>query len=188
MSLSDYEKIATEELRLSDIISGFADVEEAPASNIGSMLEETEALLEEPAIALPEEEEDEEGGGIIEVDEGPNPEQAQLYFDDLRTTYEAAIQVMKAEGRHAQNTLDTIDKMAESFLKLKLNHEKVDRLTHYFRELRNEVRDIERYVMRLCIERAKMPRKLFIETFSWPRNYVRVVAWYHSKNTAKNLT
>lgn len=163
--LADYEKTATEELRLSDIISGFADVEEAPASNIGSMLEETEALLEEPAIALPEEEEDEEGGGIIEVDEGPNPEQAQLYFDDLRATYQAAVEIMNTEGRHAQNTLDAIEKMAESFLKLKLTSREVDRLTHYFRGLRNEVRDIERYVMRLCIERAKMPRKLFIETF-----------------------
>lgn len=162
--LSDYDKISTEELRLSDIISGFADAEEAPATNIGSMLEETEVILEE-TIELPDEDEDDSDGGIIEVDEGPNPEQAQLYFDELRTTYQFAIDTMAAEGRHAQATLDAIEKMSDSFLKLKLTSRQVDRLTNYFRSLRNEVRDIERYVMRLCIERAKMPRKLFIETF-----------------------
>jgi RNA polymerase primary sigma factor len=161
--LSDYGKVATEELRLSDIISGFADAEEAPASNIGSMLEETDNLIEEP-IDLPEDE-DEEATGIIEVDEGPNPEQAQIYFDELRETYETVVNHIAHEGRHHANTLNAIEKMSDSFLKLKLTSRQVDRLTDYFRELRNEVRDIERYVMRLCIERAKMPRKLFIDTF-----------------------
>ncbi len=164
--LSDYDKIFTEELRLSDIINGFVDTdtEEAPASNIGSMLEASEALLEEP-LGLPDEDEDEGGSGIIEVDEGPNPEQAQLYFDELRANHRIVVDSIHTHGREHQHTLEVIEQMSESFLKLKLTSREVDRLTQYFRGLRNEVRDIERSIMRLCIERAKIPRKLFIETF-----------------------
>ena len=40
--LDDYDRFNAEEIRLNEIISGFADSEEeiAPATNIGSMLEE----------------------------------------------------------------------------------------------------------------------------------------------------
>ena len=57
-----------------------------PATNIGSMLEETqqEVIIEEAILAIEEEDEDGEGGGITEADEGPNPEQAKIYFDGLR--------------------------------------------------------------------------------------------------------
>ena len=55
--------------------------------------------------------------------------------------------------------------MAESFLKLKLTARQVDRLTRHFRQLRNHIREFERSIMRLCIEKARIPRKLFIDTF-----------------------
>lgn len=183
--LSDYDKIATEELRLSDIISGFSDAEEAPASNIGSMLEETEALIEEP-IVLPEEEEEEgDGGGIIEVDEGPSPEQAQLYFDALRSAHQTVLKNIETRGREHKETLAALEMMAEAFLKLKYTAREVDRFTQYFRGLRNEVRDVERHVMRLCIERAKMPRKLFIDTFPGEETSIEWLPTLIQKNGKK---
>lgn len=55
--------------------------------------------------------------------------------------------------------------MSESFLKLKLTSRQVDKLTRHFRQLRNHIREFERSIMRLCIEKARIPRKLFIDTF-----------------------
>ncbi len=60
--LEDYDRVTAEEMRLSEIISGFADSEEeAPPASIGSMLDESqqEVIIEEPLIAV---DEDEEGG------------------------------------------------------------------------------------------------------------------------------
>ncbi|WED43389.1 RNA polymerase sigma factor RpoD [Legionella cardiaca] len=162
--LEDYDRVVTEEIRLSDIISGFADVEEeAPASNIGSMLDESqqeELLLDEL------DEEGEEGeGGLSEADEGPNPEQAKVYFDDLRECFANAMSAMREHGRTSAKTVAFLDAMSESFLKLKLTSRQVDRLTRHFRQLRNHIREFERTIMRLCIEKARIPRKLFIDTF-----------------------
>lgn len=163
--LKDYRRVQEDEIRLSDIISGFADSEEeavAPASNIGSMLEESqqETLDEKDTSVVNEEEE----SGITE-DEGPNPEQAKLYFDELEANFEKAMQSLKKHGRTAEKTVELLEVMSESFLKLKLTSREVDKLTRHFRSLRNQIREFERKIMKLCIEKARIPRKLFIDTF-----------------------
>ncbi|CEG58597.1 RNA polymerase sigma factor RpoD [Legionella fallonii] len=165
--LDDYDRFNAEEIRLSEIISGFADSDEeiAPAANIGSMLNEDQ---QEEVIINLDDEEDEEGegeGGLGEVDDGPNPEQAKIYFDDLRIHYNDAIKTLKEHGRTNPKTIKMLDAMSDSFLKLKLTSRQVDKLTRHFRQLRNHIREFERGIMRLCIEKARIPRKLFIDTF-----------------------
>lgn len=165
--LEDYSKVLKEEQRLSEIISGFSDGEdEAPPSSIGSMLEDNpEALLEatQPVIA---ESEDEDGeGGLSEVDEGPSIEQAKEYFDRLQESYDVSIAMIAKHGRKHEKTQKALDDMAEAFLQLKLTSRMVDRLTRHFRQLRNHVRDFERQLLKVCIEKSRIPRKLFIDTF-----------------------
>ncbi|HHF7345231.1 TPA: RNA polymerase sigma factor RpoD [Legionella feeleii] len=162
--LEDYERVLVEEIRLSEVISGFADDdEEAPAASIGSMLDESQ---QEELIVGDVDAEDEEGeGGLAEADDGPNPEQAKIYFDELRENFDKAMVALQANGRTAKKTIELLDVMSESFLKLKLTSRQVDRLTRHFRQLRNHIREFERSIMRLCIEKARIPRKLFIDTF-----------------------
>lgn len=162
--LEDYERFLAEEIRLNEIISGFADVDEeiAPATNIGSMLDEEQ----QEDILLDVDEEDEDGeGGISDVDDGPNPEQAKAYFDELREAFDKAMKALKEHGRTNKKTVELLDSMSDSFLKLKLTSRQVDKLTRHFRQLRNHIREFERSIMRLCIEKARIPRKLFIDTF-----------------------
>ena len=94
--LNDFERVLIEEIRLSEIISGFVDAEdEAPATNIGSMLDESQQdglIDEEPALVVAETEDED---GIVEVDEGPSIEQAQGYFDEIKEHYETAKTLMK---------------------------------------------------------------------------------------------
>ena len=161
--LDDYDKVASGDMRLNEIISGFSDDESAPPSSIGSMLDETQ---QEPAdLELLDAEETDSDGSITEVDDGPNPEQAKIYFDELREHYSTAMDALNRKGRRDKETQILLETMSESFLKLKLTSRQVDRLTRHFRQLRNHVREFERNIMRICIERGKIPRKLFIDTF-----------------------
>lgn len=165
--LEDYDRVLTEEMRLSEIISGFADSEEAPPTSIGSMLEESrqEEVIEEAILAGADEEGEESEGGIAEADDGPNPEQAKIYFDELRVNFENAMKALREHGRTTSKTIELLEIMSDSFLKLKLTSRQVDRLTRHFRQLRNHIREFERSIMRLCIEKARIPRKLFIDSF-----------------------
>lgn len=160
--LNEYDKVATEEVRLNEIILGFMD-EEIPETTDEDLLnlevKAPEALDEEL------EETETEDGGLPDVDDGPNPEQAKIYFDDLREKYHLAVKALNEFGRSNNKTVDAFHQMAESFLKLKLTSRQVDILMDHFREMRLQIREYERLIMRLCIEKARMPRKIFIETF-----------------------
>lgn len=155
--LNNYALVEADEMRLHDVISGFADSEEEAApSSIGSMLEET------PDESI---DDDDDGDGEGELDTGPNPEQAKIYFDELREHFTHASASLLQYGRTSKQALEHIELMSESFLKLKLTAKQVDKLTRYFRQLRNDVRELERHIMRLCLEKGRIPRKLFIDTF-----------------------
>jgi len=183
--LDDYDRFNAEEIRLNEIISGFADSAEeaAPATNIGSMLDDQH---QEEAV-LNETDEDEDGGdgSLAEVDDGPNPEQAKIYFDELRENFTIAMVALKDHGRTNHKTLQLLEIMSDSFLKLKLTSRQVDRLTRHFRQLRNHIREFERGIMRLCIEKARIPRKLFIDTFPGQETDLKWLEMLVSKNAKK---
>jgi RNA polymerase primary sigma factor len=182
--LDDYDRFNAEEIRLNEIISGFADSEEevAPATSIGSMLDEEQ----QDDVILSVDDEDEDGeGGLAEVDDGPNPEQAKIYFDELRENFDKAVVALKDHGRTNPKTLLLLETMSDSFLKLKLTSRQVDRLTRHFRQLRNHIREFERGIMRLCIEKARIPRKLFIDTFPGQETDLKWLATLVSKNGKK---
>ena len=163
--LEDYARVLVEEMRLNEIISGFSDTdEEAPPASIGSMLEEMQEDTD-TVVATDINEDDEDGDAIVEVDEGPNLEQAKEYFDELQESFDNAMVSLKKNGRTSKKTVELLTIMSDSFLKLKLTSRQVDKLTRHFRQLRNHIREFERNIMRLCIEKARIPRKLFIETF-----------------------
>ncbi len=164
--LTDYERVLVEEMRLNEIISGFSDTdEEAPPANIGSMLEDTPEDIPSAEPDVLEDDAEDGDGAIAEVDEGPNLEQAKSYFDELRDTFNSALASLKEHGRTSKKTVQLLETMSESFLKLKLTSRQVDKLTRHFRQLRNHIREFERNIMRLCIDKARIPRKLFIDTF-----------------------
>ncbi|PJD94685.1 MAG: RNA polymerase sigma factor RpoD [Legionella sp.] len=183
--LEDYERFLAEEIRLNEIISGFADVddESAPASSIGSMLDEEQQSND--LLDIDDTEDDDGEGGLSEVDDGPNPEQAKIYFDELRDNYTNAINAVAELGKSNVKAASLIELMSESFLKLKLTSRQVDRLTRHFRQLRNHIREYERNIMRLCIERARIPRKLFIETFPGQETDLKWLDSVLTKNAKK---
>ncbi len=184
--LDDYDRFLNAEMRLNEIISGFADDESgAPPSSIGSMLEESQQVAEPADLDLLDVDEEEGGEGGIEAEEsGPNPEQAQIYFNELRESFTKALNSLQEHGRTSPITQELLGIMATSFLKLKLTSRQVDRLTRHFRQLRNHVREFERNIMRICIEKAKIPRKLFIETFpgnETDQDWVETLVKQHGK-------
>ena len=166
--LDDYARVLVEEMRLNEIISGFADTEEeAPPANIGSMLEDTtqDDGTEAGPGAVTDEDTEDGDGAIVEVDDGPKLEQAKAYFEELQECFNNAMTSLKEHGRTTKKTVELLAIMSESFLKLKLTSRQVDKLTRHFRQLRNHIREFERNIMKLCIDKARIPRKLFIDTF-----------------------
>ncbi len=160
--LDQFDKVELEELRLTDIISGFIDPNQedvAPtATHIGSELAETELEDEDPESANTEAEEEE--------DSGIDPELAREKFTELRRAYDVMHSSIEANGRFHKETNSAVNELSDIFKQFRLIPKQFDRLVNKMRSTMDRVRTQERLVMRLCVDQAKMPKKTFIQFFS----------------------
>lgn len=156
--LDEYDRFAAEEIKLTDIITGYADnLAEAAqaASHVGSEVPEEEFADEDG-----EDDEDEEEENL-----GPDPELAKEIFTELRKNYEKSISAISKYGRKHKNAIKHIEAMKEEFLKFRLLPKMFDKLSGRMRRRMTSLRTQERLIMRLSTEQGKMPRKDFIRTF-----------------------
>ncbi|WP_429235713.1 RNA polymerase sigma factor RpoD [Aeromonas salmonicida] len=182
--LEQYDKYEAEQLRLSDIISGFIDPNEADdvaptATHIGSELGEDDLADEDE-----DEDEDEDDDGDSSDDEGdggPDPEIAREKFGDLRAQYEVTRLSIQKNGRAHEDTQAAIAQLADVFRQFRLMPKQFDRLVNNMREMMERVRVQERIIMKLCVEQAKMPKKTFVAAFT---NNECETAWFEYQKQA----
>ncbi len=160
--LEQFDKVQAEELRLTDLISGFVDPNDdgstAPtATHIGSELTEDE-LEDEDDDTTEEEEED--------TDVGIDPELALEKFTELRDSYQELQLAINEHGRESQQTAVTKEALLEIFKEFRLIPKLFDYLVNELRTSMERVRTQERLIMRHCVEYGKMPKKAFIQAFS----------------------
>ncbi len=160
--LDQYDRWAAEEIKLTDIITGYADSETdaiAGAAHVGSAVPKKE-LADEDGETNDSDEEEEEEENL-----GPDPELAKEIFTALRKHYEKSLTAINKYGRKHKNAIKHIDAMKEEFLKFRLLPKMFDKLSSRMRQRMTNLRTQERLIMRLSTEKGKMPRKDFIRTF-----------------------
>ncbi|NAW65087.1 RNA polymerase sigma factor RpoD [Photobacterium halotolerans] len=165
--LEQFDKVEAEELRLTDIISGFVDPNEestaAPtATHIGSELSETDLEDEDKDL-----EDDDSDSSDEEEDDGSiDPEVAREKFKELRISYENMAKAIDTNGRHHPETEVAIAELSEIFKQFRLIPKQFDRLVSSLRDSMDKVRTNERLIMRMCVDNSKMPKKTFVQLFS----------------------
>jgi len=160
--LDQWDLYEAEEIRLSDIISGFVDPDDdqdlAPtATHIGSDLSEEE---------LDDEDDDSDDEEEEEEDTGVDPEVARARFDELRTQYIKTRDVIEKKGRSHAEARKQINALSDVFKEFRLVPKQFDRMVKNMRHMMDKVRIQERLVMKFCVVNAKMPKKDFIKAFA----------------------
>ena len=152
-----YARVEEEEMRLTDLISGFIDPdaeEEIPTPAVVNQQAQSEESDKDS-----EDDEDEE-----EIDTGPDPEEAREHFEKLaqlyKTSQSASVQKSPKKAQAAR------EEVAEWFMRLKLTQKVIDALAADLRNTVSSIRNHERLIMALCVDYSRMPKKKFIETFS----------------------
>ncbi|WP_017446027.1 RNA polymerase sigma factor RpoD [Gayadomonas joobiniege] len=157
--LDQYDKVEAEEIRLTDIVSGFIDPNESDevmsptATHVGSELSKDD--LDD------EDDEDEE-----EEDTGIDPELAREKFAELRAAYEKVMQVVDTHGRSHPETRAVIDELSNVFKLFRLVPKQFDLLVGHMRSMMDKVRTQERIIIKYAVEYAKMPKKEFTRAFA----------------------
>jgi len=174
--LEEYSGVDTEEKRLSDIITGYleADDAEIPATEIPD--------TDEIAAASDTDDDDDDTALATDDDEaasGPDPEEAKIRFAELREQFEVTEAAIK-HGRSHKQALIELEKLGDVFKTFKLTPKQFEPLLTRVRAELQRVRRYERTIMTLCVRNAGMPRKVFVETFpghevneDWIENHIK---------------
>jgi len=155
-----YERVNQEEIKLSDLISGFIsplNEEEVPA------VEETEAVIELEVAA--EVDDDDEDPVIIDDNENLDAEDAKQRFNRLRDIYTATLVAKDKLGSIHPDYLQLRQEVASCFLEFKVVPRVIDELTIKLRQAVDLIRAQESVIRDLCVKRVGMDKKEFLSTF-----------------------
>ncbi|CAM3034306.1 RNA polymerase sigma factor RpoD [Shewanella loihica] len=181
MILEQYDRYEAEEVRLSDIISGFVDPnaeDMAPtATHIGSELSDDDLDDEDD-----EGDDEDDDGDEEDSPKGPDPEEARERFTQLREAHEKALKVIELKGREHPEATAALFDIGEIFKEFRLVPKQFDRLVKNMREMMDKVRIQERLIMKLCVEQAKMPKKNFVKVYTSNESSIE---WFNEEIAAK---
>ena len=163
--LEEYDQHLDGKRRLSEILAGFADLEQAA----DAALAEAEEAAANGEVAEADEDEEEEVEAAEEEEAGPtgpDPEEVKRRMELLRDYY-AKFQkaAPKATGITDKKIVKLRDQMAEEFLKLKLPSALIDSFVRKLREVVGDIRHHERVLMEIFIKQVKMPKAEFLKAF-----------------------
>ena len=154
--LNEYALIDNEERRLNEIITGYLDTndDEIPVSP------RVEEPREDVGSDIGDSDEDEDEANV-----GPDPEEALIRFTEIRKQYEKTSSAVGRRGRSDAKAKTELEKLGELFKCLKLTPRQFDPLLGHIRAVLTRLRRHERAILNLAVRSAKLPRKIFIETF-----------------------
>ena len=109
-----------------------------------------------------EEEEEEEDQGPT----GPDPEEVDRKFEEMAALYKRFLSYHDKHGPAHANTLQVREQIADIFLRIKYPAKMVDHLVDRLRYTVSQTRDLERMILQMAVVQAKMPKSIFLKSFT----------------------
>lgn len=160
----EYERAERGEIKVTDLVNGFID-----NMNIATAVHETVAanqpILEEIAAPVVDEEVEETDAETSAFDTEPDQEEAKRRFAELFDLMKQADAAAKEYGRQYPETQALYEKLGDCLVTFKLVPRLFDAITEGMRSMLEQTRDLERAIMDICINQARMPRQTFISSF-----------------------
>ncbi len=150
------DRIARDELKIDDLVDGLMDFNEELATTMEDASSESEE----------EEEEEESDAGAIQSE---NLERLKLaameHFAVIRKHFLRMLAVLQKEGHKAPKYLDLQKKISAELMQIRFSARQVERLCDSVRTEVDNIRQIERKIQDLVVNKGGMPRPDFIKAF-----------------------
>ncbi|QCI25849.1 RNA polymerase sigma factor RpoD [Buchnera aphidicola] len=150
--LNQYERVQLGQIRLSDVILGFTNSKIEKKLFKKSNIKKNNNILK-TNIDLNIEE--------YNID----PALAEKFFQKLKKQYIKTNKIINQKNREHEDSKKEINKLSKIFKKVKLVPKQFDYLIKNIRNMIQRIRIQERRIMKLCVEKCKIPKKIFIKSF-----------------------
>jgi len=166
-------KVAKDEMRIDEFVDGLIEAGEAEQEEPAA--EEDSATTENDIEASDDSnDEDDEEDGDDGADKEAAANAASLLklktetlerFGVIADYYNAKITALEQNGSKDEIYRDFQQKISDELLSIRFTAKTIERLCDSVRHMVEQVRGHERQILRLCVDRAGMPRQHFIKVF-----------------------
>ena len=146
-------KIEKDELKIDDLVDGLMDFNEQLAT------------LEDTADEAEEEEDEGDAGAIAAENLERLKVAAMARFAIIRRHFTRMLAVLQKEGHKSQKYLDLQKKMQAELMQIRFSARQVEKLCDSVRHEVDNIRQIERKIQDLVVNKGGMPRPDFIRKF-----------------------
>jgi RNA polymerase primary sigma factor len=165
--VEEYDQFTEGKKRMSEVITGFLDIEVPTPEEIAAAAAKEAAEKAENAEDGDNDgdDSDDDTEDSTPVDTGPDPLEVARRMELLRAGYAKYQKLSEKNGLGDKKAQKLRELIAEEFLNLKLPAILIDSLVRKLREVVSNIRYHERLIMDICIKQARMPRKEFLKVF-----------------------
>jgi RNA polymerase primary sigma factor len=155
--LEAYDQAKEGKRRLAEVVVGFFDPNAEPAPAEAPL--PVEAVAAEPADEEAADEEEEA------VDTGPDPVLCAEKFGELQELFDKAWSALEKIGSGDKKTEKLRAALADHLMTFRLSPKIVDEITNNLRDKIDQIRGIERSIMRTCVVEAGMDKSEFLQRY-----------------------
>ncbi|MGB0126226.1 MAG: RNA polymerase sigma factor RpoD [Rhodocyclaceae bacterium] len=152
------DKVAKDEMRIDEVIDGLIDPN--AAESVSALPEAEEIASEED-----EETEDEEEGGAVSASMLQLKADGLVRFEVIRDLYSKMQPILQKKGSQDKGYLKLQEDVSSELMNIRFTARTIERLCDSVRHMVEDVRNHERKIQDLCVNKAHMPRPHFIKVF-----------------------
>jgi RNA polymerase primary sigma factor len=158
--LEAYDAAKEGKKRLAEVVVGFFDPNAVPPA-----AEQAPPEVEVEAVVEEDEKEKEDGEEEEAVETGPDPVEAAKNFEELQTLYDQAWDSLLRLGSSSKKTQQRREAVANLIMTFRLSPKIVEEITLNLRNKLEQIRSLERAIMRVAVNDAGMSREEFLAKF-----------------------
>ncbi len=146
--IESFERVVKGDAKVTDLISDFINLDELDA--------------EIPTPVVPGEE---TGDTEVEEKTGPDIEEVKEKLAQVKKRYNKVLKCLKQHGYEDEKTQEAYAGLAETFMEFRRTPQFFKELSEILATVVADIRKQEKTILDLAVKQARMPRKLFIDTF-----------------------
>ncbi|MDR3324163.1 MAG: RNA polymerase sigma factor RpoD [Zoogloeaceae bacterium] len=177
------EKVREEEIRIDELVDGLIDpnaptaAEQAEADDALDMdVEEDDADADDDDTADEDAEEKAASASLAQL-----RVEALERFERIRADYVKMLKVLESKGSQDKTYLKLRQQISDELLYIRFTSRTIERFCDSVRGMVEGVRESERGIQRICVDKVRMPRAHFLKSF--PGNETNL-AWAHGEVAA----
>ncbi len=169
--VDEYHNIEqSDNVNFSDLLTGFADLENSEEAAVAVVVD-TDTVAEEAVadsavdVSVDEEDEEDSGSGTFSEDTGPDVSIVRERFAKIEKLCHSALEATKKYGKKHKTAQKWRRALSDEVINLKLAPKQFEKISHTLRTLLQDVRTQERFILDVCVNKARMPKEVFLKSF-----------------------